>query len=507
MSIRLRITFLYTFILALTLTVFGFALYTIQSQSTIDSLKRDLSLSANRLADATLKTDFPNFGGNPPPDGQHPPSGQQPPNGDQPPNGQPPSNQQTVDNNPPPTPIPFDQFSNQQEFQSFSEREIARVLDPQGNLVSSPFGREGDALPLSSAGLQALQSGTDWWETNIVSGESMLTYNRPVIVDNKVIYIVQVARSLTERNRTLQSLSTTLLLAGLLTTLIAFGVGWVFSSVTLAPINRITKTAKEIGEERNFARRVDYYGPQDEVGQLASTFNAMLSRLQDAFKKIEHSLQMQRNFVADVSHELRTPLTTLRGNLGLLKRGPSQEIQNDILSDMVDESDRLIRLVNDLLLLARADAGRSLAKEPVDISVVLQEVCRQGNHLDTEREINLDVDSGASIIGDRDAFKQVSLILLDNALKHSKGNINISAEKQGKNIEVRVQDFGEGMPPEILAHVFDRFYRGEDAATIPGFGLGLPIAKTLVESSGGEIHMDSEVGKGSTVTMTFPSAN
>ena len=174
---------------------------------------------------------------------------------------------------------------------------------------------------------------------------------------------------------------------------------------------------------------------------------------------------------------------------------------------MVDESDRLIRLVNDLLLLARADAGRSLAKDPVDISVVLQEVCRQGNHLDAEREINLDVDSGISIIGDRDAFKQVSLILLDNALKHSKGKINISAEKQGKNIEVRVQDFGEGMPPETLAHVFDRFYRGEDASTIPGFGLGLPIAKTLVEGFGGEIKMESEVGKGSTVTMCFPSAN
>ena len=501
MSIRLRITFLYTFILALTLTVFGLVLYTIQAQSTMDSLKHDLSVSANRLADATLKTDFPNFNGNPPPNGQEPPNGQ-PPNGQEPP----PGGQQPGDGNPPPTPIPFDQFSNQQEFQSFSEREIARVLDVQGNLVSSPFGREGDALPLSAAGLQALQNGSDWWETNIVSDESMLTYNRPVIVDNKVIYIVQVARSLTERNRTLQSLSTTLLLAGLLTTLIAFGIGWLFSGLTLVPINRITKTAKEIGEERDFSRRVDYNGPQDEVGQLASTFNAMLTRLQDAFKKVEHSLQMQRNFVADVSHELRTPLTTLRGNLGLLKRNPSPEIQNDILSDMVDESDRLIRLVNDLLLLARADAGRSLSKEPVDVSIVLQEVCRQGNQLDANREINLDVPADTSIIGDRDAFKQVALILLDNALKHSTGKINIRAEKYGKHIDVRVQDFGEGIPPETLAHVFDRFYRGEDAATIPGFGLGLPIAKTLVESFGGEIKIESEVGKGSTVIMRFPSA-
>lgn len=142
----------------------------------------------------------------------------------------------------------------------------------------------------------------------------------------------------------------------------------------------------------------------------------------------------------------------------------------------------------------------------MDVSIVLQEVCRQGNQLDANREINLDVPADTSIIGDRDAFKQVALILLDNALKHSTGKINIRAEKYGKHIDVRVQDFGEGIPPETLAHVFDRFYRGEDAATIPGFGLGLPIAKTLVEGFGGEIKIESEVGKGSTVIMRFPSA-
>lgn len=476
MSIRLRFTLLYTFILALTLTVFGFTLYTIQAQSTLDSLKQDLQMGANKTADAALRSDSPDETRDPPPDDEHKP------------------------------PISFDEFSNG-DFQAFPEREIARILDPLGNLVASPFGREEDELPLSEEGLQALQGGSEWWQTEIVSDEEMLIYSRPVIVNDEVAYIVQVARSLTERNRTLQSLVTTLLIAGSLTTLIAFGIGWLFSSVTLAPIHRITKTAKTIGDERDFSRRVDYNGPQDEVGQLANTFNAMLTRLQDAFQKVEHSLQMQRNFVADVSHELRTPLTTLRGNLGLLKRNPSPEIQNDILSDMVDESDRLIRLVNDLLLLARADAGRSLAKEPVEISTVLQEVCRQANQLDSKREIDLDVDAGVSIIGDRDAFKQVSLILLDNALKHSNGKINIHAKKHGKQVEVRVQDFGEGMPPEILAHVFDRFYRGDDATPISGFGLGLPIAKTLVEGSGGEIHMESEVGKGSTVTITFPSAN
>ncbi len=477
MSIRLRFTLLYTFILALTLTIFGIALYTIQAQDTLRSLKLDLSQGANKLAEAALKTD----------------SHSDPPGSEQ---------------HPLPPPIPFDEFSSEQAFQAFPEREIGRILDETGNLVASPFGRQEDALPLSDEGLQALQNQQEWWETETVADEKMLIYSRPVIVDDQVVYIVQVARPLTERDRTLQSLATTLLIAGSFIIIIAFGIGWVLSGITLRPIHRITQTAQTIGDERDFTRRVAYTGPQDEVGQLASTFNAMLARLQDAFQKVEHSLEMQRDFVADVSHELRTPLTTLRGNLGLLRRTPPAppEEQADILNDMVDESDRLIRLVNDLLLLARADAGRRLVKEPVDVSLVLEETCRQARQLDPQRKINLDTSPDLRVMGDRDAIKQVLLIALDNALKHSAGNINVAAKQQRALVEIRVQDFGEGISAEKLERVFDRFYRGDETSTTPGFGLGLPIAKTLVERQGGEIMMESELGKGSTVFLHFHSA-
>jgi len=477
MSIRLRVTLLYTLILALTLTLFGAALYTIQSRDTLNSLKQDLSLSANRLADAALK-----------PDSHHEP---------------PPTDHQT-----PPSPVPFDQFSSDQAFQNFPERDINRILDPNGNLVSSPFGRQDDtALPLSAEGLQTVQNQKEWYEIGVVSDEEMLIYSRPVIVNNEVVYIVQVARSLTERNRTLQSLATTLLLAGLVMTVIAFGIGWVFSGVTLQPIHRITQTAQTIGDKRDFTRRVDYTGPPDEVGRLAGTFNSMLSRLQDAFQKVEHSLQIQRDFVADVSHELRTPLTTLRGNLGLLRKNPPMpaEEQTDILTDMVDESDRLIRLVNDLLLLARADAGRGLAKEPIDVFSVLDETCRQARQLDSQRGISLDATPNLKVMGDRDAIKQILLIALDNALKHSSSDINVTAKQNDAQVEIRVQDFGEGMSPEKLEHVFDRFYRGEETSTIPGFGLGLAIAKTLVDNMGGKIMMESEVGKGSIMILYLHS--
>jgi len=231
----------------------------------------------------------------------------------------------------------------------------------------------------------------------------------------------------------------------------------------------------------------------------------MLSRLQDAYQKVEHALRMQRNFVADVSHELRTPLTTLRGNLGLLDRQPPAppEEQADILADMVDESDRLIRLVNDLLLLARSDAGRSLAKETIEIQSVIEETVRQVRLLDTNRQINLDIPSKLEIIGDRDAFKQVMMILLDNAIKHSNGEIDVQAHLDDIRVEIRVRDYGEGIAPEVLPHIFDRFYRGEDCAIVPGFGLGLPIAKALIEGMGGEITIKSVLGKGSTVISRF----
>ncbi len=474
MSIRLRFTLLYTFILALTLAIFGVALYAIQAQDTLRSLRLDLSQGANKLAEAALKSQL------------HP---------------HPPDSQGSL-----PPPIPFDQFSSDQAFQAFPEREIGRILDANGHLVSSPFGRAEDALPLSTEGLKALQNKQDWWETDTVSGEKTLIYSRPVIVNDKVVYIVQDARPLTERDRTLESLVTTLLIASSLITLIAFGIGWVLSGITLSPIHRITQTAQTIGDERDFTRRVTYTGPPDEVGQLANTFNSMLSRLQDAFQKVEHSLEMQRDFVADVSHELRTPLTTLRGNLGLLRRDPPPAEQADILNDMVDESDRLIRLVNDLLQLARADAGRNLAKEPVDLSEVIDETCRQARQLDPGRQIQSEVSSDLNTLGDRDAIKQVLLIALDNALKHSSGNINVSAKLQGKQIQIRVQDFGEGVPPEKLEHIFDRFYRGEDAVTIPGFGLGLPIAKALIERMDGAIRMTSELGRGSELILDLPLA-
>lgn len=191
------------------------------------------------------------------------------------------------------------------------------------------------------------------------------------------------------------------------------------------------------------------------------------------------------------------------GSLGLLNHDLPPEELDDILTDMVDESDRLIRLVNNLLRFAHADPGWSLVKEPLEIHPVIEEIARQVRLLDLNRQINLDVPAELEIIGDRDAFKQVIMILLDNAIKHSNGRIEVQAHLVDSGVEIRVRDYGEGIAPDVLSHVFDRFYSGEDRVIVEGFRLGLPIAKTLVEGMGGEISIESELGKGSILTSKF----
>lgn len=506
MLIRIRLTLLYTAILALTLILFGVVLYTIQDQYTLNSLKRDLSLSGDSLAQSISRTYLSPAPSTPPPDL---PSQKQGGNPAQNPATNPPQKPgenpapNSMGNNPPPKPI--EQLSGAQAFRDLRERDIMRVLDANGALFAGPFGSDEVALPISAEGLQILQNQQVWWESITLNGEHLLVYNRPLVSGGKVAFIIQAARSLTERDRSLTSLELTLVIASLVTTLVAFGIGWLMARVTLSPIQRITQTAQVIGSESDFTRRVDYNGPKDEIGQLATTFNEMLSRLQDAYQQVSQALKMQRNFVADVSHELRTPLTTVRGNLALLRRTPPlpMDEQADILSDLVEESDRLIRLVNNLLVLARADAGQCLGHAPLHIRPVIEESERQVRLIDPQREIVEVPCEDLVAVGDRDALKQVLLIVLDNALKYSQGKITLRAEKEGTNCVIGISDEGPGIEADVLPHLFDRFYRGE-APAAPGIGLGLAIAKTLVEGQGGSIAIESQLGQSTQVWIRLP---
>ena len=473
MPIRLKLSLFYTVILSITLLVFGWVLYTTQAQSTLASLKDDLMNSSIRFKD------IPQLG----------------------------QTSQKFDNQKdPPSPKSFTDLPKDSNFSDIKEKEIVRIVDSEGNLLFSPSGDSDEAIPLSEEGLNVLLSGSDWWEIENVSDEEMLIYSRPITLDDGSFVILQLAHSLTERNRTLTSLKNTLLISSAIAILIAFGVGFFMSKISLQPIKRITKTAKTIGEETDFSKRVSYQGPSDEIGELASTFNIMLSHLENSYNELGRSLNLQREFIADVSHELRTPLTTIRGNLGLLNRKPSldEETQAEILDDMILESDRLIRLVNDLLTLARTEAHRTLVKQPVKINQIVEETVRQVKNNYQNRDIKIIESLKTTVSGDRDALKQVVLILLDNAVKHSENEIDIKIVEENQKIKLTVQDHGNGISQEKLDHIFDRFYREQEKRTknkVSGFGLGLPIAKALMDQMDAEILVSSEEDVGTQISL------
>lgn len=356
-------------------------------------------------------------------------------------------------------------------------------------------------LPLSSAGLAIVRDGKPWTETVELGGSRLLVHTRALSSRGEIVGLIQAARSLDEHDRSLATLAIALLAGSLLGAMIAFGASWVLVGAALRPIDRIIQTADEIGSERDFNRRVSYSGPPDEVGRLASTFNTMLTELHDSYHQLSQALQAQRRFVADASHELRTPLTTVRGNLELLRREPPITVddQRAVLIDTIDEAERMMRLVSDLLALARSDAGWQPILSQVSLIPLIDEVRRQAATLDPARPIDAVVDGAPAVLANRDLLKQVLLILLDNALKHTSPGSPVTLETAeiDEEVVVSVRDQGPGIDPELLPHIFERFFRGDSARTMGGAGLGLPIARALVEAQGGSIDIESQVGRGS----------
>ena len=171
---------------------------------------------------------------------------------------------------------------------------------------------------------------------------------------------------------------------------------------------------------------------------------------------------------------------------------------------MVGESERLIRLVSVLLTLARAESGRLLRGEPVRVKPIIEDVCRQARLLDPDRTITCAPLPDVAMVGDRDALKQVLLILIDNALKHTTGTIDVTTTATERHAAISICDAGPGIEPATLSHVFERFYREYEERVRSGIGLGLPIAKALVKAQNGTITVESQVGQGSTFTVTLP---
>jgi two-component system OmpR family sensor kinase len=280
--------------------------------------------------------------------------------------------------------------------------------------------------------------------------------------------------------------------------------GWAIAGGALRPIARMTSTASTIAHSRDLSHRIATPPHHDELGRLATTFNDMLTSIETAY-------QAQQRFVSDASHELRAPLTAIQGNLELIRRHPEMlsEDRDEALAEAEREALRLTRLVADLLALARADAGVALRHETVDLDAVALEAFRSARPLAHDQELALDTLEPVQVIGDADRLKQLLLIVLDNALKYTPngGRVTMGLRQCEGGGEIKVQDTGVGIAAEDLPRVFERFYRADPARSrdAGGTGLGLPIARWIIEQHRGAIHIDSTPGRGTTVTVSLPA--
>jgi signal transduction histidine kinase len=283
----------------------------------------------------------------------------------------------------------------------------------------------------------------------------------------------------------------------------SLGVGWVIAGRVLRPIGRITSVAREI-QATDLSRRIELPGPDDELKQLADTFDAMLARLDAAFAA-------QRQFVADASHELRNPLAIIRTNVDVALSDPNPDPE-DLRHTIVvvkRASDRMARLVDDLLALARRQEP-TFEHEPVDLGVVVAEASDDFVVPAAARQIVLDraIAPDVTVLGDRDALKRAVANLLENAVRLAPAGsrIRLATGSEGDRAWIAVADEGPGIALEDQPHVFDRFWRADKARSRAdgGTGLGLAIVRQIVESHGGQVRLQSKVGVGSSFVIWLP---
>jgi two-component system OmpR family sensor kinase len=394
-----------------------------------------------------------------------------------------------------------------------------QLLQLSGTTVARSANLGGRDLPVSQSALERARHGEPTYETVQLDRTPVRMLYRPLEINEDVVGVVQVARSLHDAQVTMGRLRVVFVTIGALSLLVASLSGWWLAGAALRPIDRLTRDARTIGESRDFGRRVEDLETQDEVGRLATTFNVMLEELQEAYDELEQTLAAQQRFVADASHELRTPLSTIRTNLELLQRAGDalDDLDRDeAMADAVAEIERLSRLVASLLTLARVDSGLRLERrEPVQIHQIVRDVYRQARlmALPHEQKIVLDDVEEAQVSGDPDYLKELLLILVDNAVSYTPngGEIRLALACDDGEAQIAVTDNGVGIDQADLPHLFERFYRADQtrARSAPpsrgGTGLGLAIARWIVDEHNGQIDVRSQIGRGSTFIIRLPA--
>ena len=322
-------------------------------------------------------------------------------------------------------------------------------------------------------------------------------------------YIILASQPLEPVEEELESLREILYFAAPIVLLLAGFGGWFLARQGLAPVTAMARSARQIGAG-SLDQQLPVVNPRDELGQLATTFNDLLARLNSAFEE-------QRRFMADASHELRNPLSVISTAAGvtLKKEHRAEDEYREALQMVAEQTRRLSRIVNDMFMLARADAGQyPLRRQALYLDDLLEEVARTGAVLASDRRASVELNNLPEAVfhGDEDLLRQMLLNLVDNAVKFtpSDGAVTLSLERRKDEYLLSVADTGPGIPAEARQHIFERFYRADRARTRAedgGAGLGLAIARWIARAHNGDIELGNSGNSGTKFTIRLPVTN
>lgn len=367
-----------------------------------------------------------------------------------------------------------------------------QVWNLNGSIIASSPGIAMLTEPLDETGFK---THTPIYKDSRLNGAHLRVLSVPLNLGERTIGILQVGASLGVVDAAQDNLISVVAIVAVFGILTA-GIGsWVLLGRALAPLGDITETVEQINRADDLSRRIPHTNSsEDEIGNLVISFNQTLERLESLFTS-------QQRFLADVSHELRTPLTVIKGNVDLIRR--MKQADEESLTSIDQEAGRLTRLVGGLLMLAQAESGRlTLNMKPVELDLLLTEVFSEMRILAGAKvKVHLNEIDQVSVNGDRDRLKQVLLNLTANAIQYTPqgGDVYTSLSRVGDQARIIIRDTGPGIPAEDLPHIFDRFYRAEKSRTrsiASGFGLGLSISHWIIDHHGGQIQVESKEGKG-----------
>ncbi|NLI91300.1 MAG: HAMP domain-containing protein [Peptococcaceae bacterium] len=370
------------------------------------------------------------------------------------------------------------------EIKAYSEQKDipVEIYDLNNNLIFA-------AKPVNSYGYHHI-AGIVWSENNLFLG-----INRGAVISGENVQIM-IYSDIREDWKEIIKISEIILIVNSIFLLLSV-LSTAFSGRKIfQPIKEMTQTVKEVSE-KNLNLRINVSGSKNELKELALTFNEMMNRIEDQYKR-------QRQFVSDASHELRTPIAVIQGYTVMLDRWGKndQEVLQESIDAIKNEAEGMNELIDKLLFLARHDNSTFVfEKEEFSLSEMLSDIIKETQIIDTTHTIKGSINQEVSLFADKNRMKQAIRILIDNALKYTPadGEITIALEKENNRITIGIKDTGIGMSQEELGHIFDRFYRSDKSRTKEkgGHGLGLAIAKIIILGHNGKIKVRSKVGEGS----------